>query len=222
MATNYFSFKSKTTVSEIREFLGNIKATDSRGYLLDKTLYDLCAEYPLHKNPHEIQAKICLIGRAYSASIERRTNKEKTQGDFYYDYVVPVVMESDIDDRLEKLKKYSSPDVTNIKEILSVHKCLEDLLGKVTERNNRSFVSKYLHFHFPNLFYLYDSYSEKALNSVITAKIDGIALPYDSDQTYAKYCYKLLFIQHHIAPSDLNFPREIDSFLQQKFYSEQI
>ena len=48
MATNYFSFKSKTTVSEIREFLGNIKATDSRGYLLDKTLYDLCAEYPLH------------------------------------------------------------------------------------------------------------------------------------------------------------------------------
>ena len=182
MATNYFSFKSKTTVSEIREFLGNIKATDSRGYLLDKTLYDLCAEYPLHKNPHEIQAKICLIGRAYSASIERRT----------------------------------------IKEILSVHKCLEDLLGKVTERNNRSFVSKYLHFHFPNLFYLYDSYSEKALNSVITAKIDGIALPYDSDQTYAKYCYKLLFIQHHIAPSDLNFPREIDSFLQQKYYSEQL
>lgn len=222
MANNYFNFKSKTTVSEIRKFMENIKATDSKGYLLDKTLYNLCAEYPLHKNPHEIQAKICLIGRAYSASIERRTNKNRTRGDFYYDYVVPVVMKSDIDDRLEKLRRYSYPDVTNIKEILSAHKYFEDLLGKVTERNNRSFVSKYLHFHLPNLFYLYDSCSEKALSSVITAKIDGIALPDDSDQAYAKYCYKLLFIQHHIAPSNLNFPREIDSFLQQKFYSEQL
>ena len=38
----------------------------------NQVLYDLCSRYPMHKHPAEIVAKVWLIGRSYSASVERK------------------------------------------------------------------------------------------------------------------------------------------------------
>ncbi|MCI0640696.1 MAG: hypothetical protein L0Y72_16605 [Gemmataceae bacterium] len=46
-------------------------------------LYDLCQEHPGHKKRDEIIAKIWLIGRSYSASIERRRHVYPSDGEFY-------------------------------------------------------------------------------------------------------------------------------------------
>ena len=38
----------------------------------NEILYDLCKNYPEHKNINQILAKILIIGRSYAAAIERR------------------------------------------------------------------------------------------------------------------------------------------------------
>ena len=65
----------------------------------NQVLYDLCKKHPEHTRPDEILAKIWLIGRAYSASIERRRNKgEGLVGDAFYESVVaPALMKEGID-----------------------------------------------------------------------------------------------------------------------------
>ena len=101
---------------------------------------------PQHDNAHEVVAKIAMIGRAYSASVERRKNAETTSDrDFYYGYVAPLIVDSDLDKRLDALRKYQTPTTENLPEILATHLYLQELLKKATEMNKRSFASKYLH-----------------------------------------------------------------------------
>ena len=104
---------------------------------------DLCQQYPQHDNAHEVVAKIAMIGRAYSASVERRKNAETTSDrDFYYGYVAPLIVDSDLDKRLDALRKYQTPTTKNLPEILATHLYLQELLKKATEMNKRSFASK--------------------------------------------------------------------------------
>lgn len=218
----YFDFRAKNYAEKeniCNQILMRVETQNSNNNLwdlLDKTLYDLCQKYPYHNNRQEIMTKICLIGRAYSAQIERRKNAEYTKGDFYSDYVVPTLMNSEIDDRIAQLKQYKYPNAENIEEILSVHKYLQDLFESITDMSKRSLASKYLHFHCPNLFYIYDSVSETEINRIIKRKEN---IPYtDADYRYAMYFGKSLYIQEIIAPDEMNFPRILDSFLQDKFY----
>ena len=53
----------------------------------NSVLYDLCKKHPLHKNKTEILAKIWLIGKSYSASIDRRKKNKKEAPDEFYDKV---------------------------------------------------------------------------------------------------------------------------------------
>ena len=50
-------------------------AKDEPWCIGNQVLYDLCRRYPYHTVNAEILAKIWLIGRAYSASIERGRGK---------------------------------------------------------------------------------------------------------------------------------------------------
>ena len=83
-------FRDESIVEDILAWSKQKRDTESNWYLFDKVLYDLCKQYPRHNNPHEIVAKIALIGRAYSASVERRRNaKTQRDHDFYYEYIAP-------------------------------------------------------------------------------------------------------------------------------------
>jgi hypothetical protein len=56
----------------------------------------------------------------------------------------------------------------SIPKILKVHFYLTDLINDLTEQNKRSFCSKYLHFHFPHLFFIYDTRAVKAIGLLKT------------------------------------------------------
>jgi hypothetical protein len=43
----------------------------------NRVLYDLCRAYPAHNAESVVIAKMLLIGRTYSAAIERRKNKKQ-------------------------------------------------------------------------------------------------------------------------------------------------
>ena len=65
----------------------------------NQVLYDLCRSHPAHDDESVVIAKMLLIGRAYSAAIERRKNKEQGAGTdtFYVETVGPMLRKSKID-----------------------------------------------------------------------------------------------------------------------------
>ena len=75
----------------------------------NQVLYDLCRRYPRHTVDSEIVAKIWLIGRAYSASIERGRGKaadsDLSNDRFYTEAVPKALRTSRLDEKLGALAK---------------------------------------------------------------------------------------------------------------------
>lgn len=137
----------------------------------NQVLYDMCRNHPSQSDPTAIVSKFWLIGRAYSAAVERRrTSREKPllDGENFYDHrLVPVYKQADFDSVFAPLYDYENVSESNLKHIVEIHCTLTQTLKEVTGQWKRSLASKYLHFHFPNLFYIYDSRAESGLGRYI-------------------------------------------------------
>jgi len=162
-------------------------------------LYKMCSKHFEHKNVGVVMAKVCIIGRAYSTSIERRKIKGKkiTSDRFYKEKVAPAIIRSDIDKWLSCLKKFKTINEGNLPYILKTHLKVMRLFKKISGMNQRSLASKYLHFHLPDLFYIYDSRAVKGLRLVLPGfrvknKLNGY------DEEYSKFCQKLFYLQEKI------------------------
>jgi hypothetical protein len=158
----------------------------------NSVLYDLCHNHPGHKHEDEIAAKIWLIGRSYAAAMERRrkVEVEAIGDDFFYKRVIPAIKNSSIDAWIQEAA--SGP--TDQDEIaLETHKKVQDLFWRITELNKRSLASKYLHFHLPNKFFLYDTRAAKALSHLLGEFRTAGTSP-KHDAVYARFvegCRKL-------------------------------
>lgn len=171
---------------------------NDRWRLANNILYDLVRKYPKHNNANETVAKMWIIGRTYAAAVERRPNRNDTQGDFYYDYVAKTLLDSKIDDKIVALKKYHTITPNNLPEILSVHKYLVDIFDRLTTREKRSLASKYLHFHLPHLFFIYDNRVASVITRFSGRAPRDLIVPEDSDPIYAVFCYKALAIYNEL------------------------
>lgn len=120
-------------------------------------LYNLCKDNFQHDKDEVIIAKVLMIGRVYAAAVERRRTKESISDDFYIEKVAPTIRTSKLDDYLTKLGQADVLKLENVGEVLKVHHYLIALLSSITGLEKRSFCSKYLHFHLPNIFLIYDS-----------------------------------------------------------------
>ncbi|WP_052461129.1 hypothetical protein [Psychroserpens mesophilus] len=134
----------------------------------NEILYKMCQQNFEHKRIDKIVGKVILIGRAYAAAIERRKNKTEENDNFYIDKVAPMIKNSKLDDYIGQLKLESEVNEKNIADILKLHFYLTELIKEITEQNKRSFSSKYLHFHLPNLFFIYDTRAVKAIRLLKT------------------------------------------------------
>jgi len=190
----------------------------------NKVLYDLCEKYPRHKKDEEIIAKVWLIGRSYATAIERRHGKKdkKINDDFYKEDVTKIFRESDIDDHLKKLMKYKIITEENLLESLKAHYYLMEKIRKITDDKKRSFCSKYLHFHLPDLFFIFDSRAVGTLGKFINKseykKYTKIWKKKEVDEEYAKFSCKCFTLKNkikHEYGDDLK-PRELDNFLVEK------
>jgi hypothetical protein len=180
----------------------------------NQVLYDLCSQYPQHKSQKEILAKIWLIGRSYAAALERRKNRSSDSiGDlFYEDKAFPKIKNSEIDRWIGSLKDNSKPE-----ESIEAHFKLTKLFHEISELEKRSLASKYLHFHQPNLFFIYDSRAVKAIRQITPANEKQLPnlLPIEKDTEYLKFFRRCLWLRDELEnklerkPS----PREIDKIL---------
>jgi hypothetical protein len=197
------------TKEEIEKALAN-DAWD----LGNQVLYDLCSQHPLHKSQQEIIAKVWLIGRSYAAALERRKNKSSDSvGDlFYEDKAFPKIKNSEIDSWIGSLKNNSKPE-----EAVETHFKLTKLFHEISELEKRSLASKYLHFHQPNLFFIYDSRAVKAIRQITPASEKQLPSlsPIEQDGEYLKFYRRCLWLCDELEsklgrkPS----PREIDKIL---------
>lgn len=163
----------------------------------------MCRKHPSHNDPKEIIMKTLIIGRVYSVQLERRKNHDQLIGDrFYEDKVIPTFMNSKLDDYISGLRgKTLTPKLFD--EIFSIHKSLMKDLHRITQMDKRSFCSKYLHFHLPQLFFLYDSrlcQSVSFLSGKITKeqKETFVDTRKKYDITYVEFFLKCYNLKHEL------------------------
>lgn len=168
----------------------------------NEILYKMCEENFEHKNDEYILAKVLFIGRIYAAAIERRKTKNNDINDnFYTDTVAPTFRKSNIDKYLTQLKSFESLEINNLKFVLEAHYYLTKTINEITDLDKRSLVSKYLHFHLPKLFFIYDTRAVAALRNFIS-KVPNNLKPLTQlesvDTEYAKFFCKCFVLQNEI------------------------
>ena len=184
----------------------------------NQVLYDLCRRYPYHAVDAEIVAKIWLIGRAYAASIERGRGKAADSGlsnDRFYTEAVPKALRtSRLDEKLEALAKLREISESNSGPVLDAHAHLVHLFHGLTNKSKRSLASKYLHFHRPDLFFIYDS---RAVSGIRTLGIPGRAIdvPPSADREYARFAGAAIGVCEYVRSRFRKrlSPRELDRLL---------
>jgi len=187
----------------------------------NKMLYDLCCNHFGNDTQEKVVGKVWLIGRAYSVAVERRKNKvgkNEINDTFYLDIVAPTIIRSELDDRLKELKAIDKPNLENVKQILETHKYLTAILRKITNMDKRSFSSKYLHFHLPKIFFIYDTRAVMALRklkSKVRTDLGPLFLSGNVDNEYANFFSKCYALTEHINEryrQELS-PRQLDNLL---------
>ncbi len=192
-------------------------------------LYQLCHDQPKHEDDSIIIAKIWLIGRAYAAPVERRKRKGHAsfiRGDpFYEQCVAPVLKESELDAKIDELSQYASIEEDAIVPILGLHQHLVVKLGEITHDLKHSLASKYLHFHLPPLFYIYDNNASQMLNKLLPRHTATRKVPGNYDAIYQAFFLKMLDLRDkiHDAPEfgQVLTPRELDRLLRNLWYASQ-
>ena len=211
--------KDEIIKESYKNYLANKKDNWNFG---NRVLYNLCKKHPFHDNPHEIVAKVWLIGRSYAAAIERTSGSKKRSKDtedFYYDEVAPEMLDfgSELDGILKNLEKKSNIE-KNLQDILRVHRKLTDTFNDISGLNKRSLASKYLHFHCKELFFIYDSRSSGAVKKIIQRPDKSMLSEFkenDYDYEYADFVCRMIFLKKYLEKefNEKASPREIDTYL---------
>jgi hypothetical protein len=186
--------KNKLRLPTTRQ-IENCKQNEHWGFGND-ILYKMCRDNFKHDKVDVILGKVIIIGRTYAAAVERRRNKNETVGngdDFYIKTVAPTFRKSNLDKRLSELKNIKKLTADNLIKVLEVHHYLTTTLFSITKLNKRSFTSKYLHFHLPDHFFIYDSRVVTALRnftSKVSEELQSLTREKNIDNEYAKYFCK--------------------------------
>lgn len=201
-----------------REF-DNYKDEDNSFRDANKVLYDFVKKHPLHTDKDFVVAKFWLIGRTYAAQAERCERDDKEE--FYYYHLAPGIKSEELDDKIKEIKrKYKTLSNDALYKVLELHKYLVDMIKDITDQENISLASKYLHFHLPNLVFIYDSRVSSVIGHFVKGKIYSKELEGKNfDITYAKFAYKAFEIYKEL--KNINFSsnygdtllRVIDNFL---------
>lgn len=190
--------------------------TPSPWDLGNQVLYSLCQDHPKHDRGDVIIAKVWLIGRSYAAAIERRKNAKDSSDDFYETTVVGKIKKSSIDQWLFSLPKRMIDPWQELGQVVAVHKHLMDLFARMTGLEKRALASKYLHFHRPDLFFIYDSRVKSAIGKATPSiqKIANIPARY-ADREYLALVRRCQWIRDDIEKrfDTLLTPRQVDKVL---------
>lgn len=153
----------------------------------------------------------------YAAAIERRRNKDDDHENdrFYIDMVAPANYASAIDTRLQQARDVTNTPVNLQQVMVRVHGLVTSLFNKISDLEKRSLAYKYLYFHVPELFFIYDSRAVQAMREFSdvlprASKSDG-----KGDNEYRKFAEKATaLVQLCTDEYGLSMtPRQLDNLL---------
>jgi hypothetical protein len=163
-------------------------------------LYELCRRYPTHSKVEHTVAKVWLIGRAYSAALERGVGPA---ADLYVK-AGRAMRNSSLDGLLRRLPDGRSPIAERLARAVEVHWQLTEVWRKVAAKskrslNKRSLASKYLHFHYRNVFPIYDNRAERAI-AMVTPRPKRLPelQTRSGDTRYRIFCQRYLWLLRHV------------------------
>lgn len=179
----------------------------------NKVLYDLCADFPEHGDLSQVIAKVWLIGRSYAAAIERGRKRGDQNDDFYVETVGPLIVNSGLDKWLKEVRKISLCTENQL-EFVQCHENTMELFRDISGLKKRSLASKYLHFHQPEVFFIYDSRAARGL-SKFSKTVGRASRSNSGDDDYRKFFEKCLRLRDAIKSkySVHLTPRDIDNIL---------
>lgn len=175
----------------------------------NQVLYDMCSERPLHIDRDTVYSKIWIIGRAYSATIER-----KAKSGFDVWDVVDALIESKIDSKISELNTIERPTNDNLEILLDAHNYLSEIFLKTTGLKKRSLASKYLHFHSPKSVFIFDSIANREVRKAVDIK--RFTIPKNFDIPYAEFCVRCIHYRDTALEKNLGglvTPRRLDIHL---------
>lgn len=161
---------------------------------VDDVLYRLCATSPGHSSRRTVTAKLALVGRAYSAGLERCVTPPKDEQAITVIADFVTAHGNEVDAIIEPVRLLEEP-LTDaaLKSIVAAHGALLGLLHGVTTagRTPRSFAAKYLHFHNP-LVPIYDEYARVGLTKHVhwDSKQLSFNPPDGADREYYEFCVR--------------------------------
>lgn len=185
-------------------------ANDYSGYG-NEVLYRMCNDEPLHSDIDKIKSKLWIIGRAYSAAIERKAGP-----DFKIETAAEILKDSEIDNHISRLLKIARTDESNLETLLCAHKCLTDALQSATGIEKRSLASKYLHFHAPEAVFIFDSIANRNLRNRLSQVKKRFACDGKYDGQYEAFARRCIFFRDNVFERELGAlasPRRIDMHL---------
>ena len=163
----------------------------------NERLYELCRRYPGHKDPSHSIAKVLLIGRAYSAAVERKSAPKGA--DQLYEKVGRAMRKSRLDRLLRELPDGRRSWPERLAYAIQVHAYLMKVWGAAGAKGKRSLASKYLHFHRRDIFPMFDSRAAAAIKKVTPDNTHIDRLPVVSgDTTYKAFCERYAWLLQHI------------------------
>lgn len=197
------------------------KAKGSHIWDLSNTiLYDMVENNFQNTDEKTVYAKINIIGRVYAASIERGKNKEDSElpSEIFMEKVAQKIINAKIDEDIKYLSNYKTINENNIRKILQLHQKLTKIFYKLTKQEKRSLASKYLHFHLPDLFYIFDRRAVQGI-SIILPRFRGTKNNFKNcDEKYTKFFLKVFYLQKGLKNEfeAILTPRQIDTLLLNK------
>ncbi|MDN2701333.1 hypothetical protein O0881_04890 [Janthinobacterium sp. SUN100] len=189
---------------------------------LNNVLYEMCKKSPKHTDIGVIYAKLSIIGRTYAAALERTSKKEKKSNIIFSTAISKIIKDGELDAlineaRMVKLPislEFSSVDLNAISKILAPHAYLSRVLSQAAEIGKVSLSSKYLHFHLPDLYPIYDKYSRKNISKFTSST--GKKFEYKNcEESYAKFFIRCLILKNSLMKNHKKklSMRQIDNLL---------
>ncbi len=171
-----------------------------------RALYELCFMHRHHMRNEIVADKLHLITRLYSDALSWQGTT------FSAEAAAHSLTRSPVDRWFGAL---STAEQLDSGLLLELHKRMMEVFGELSEDEARSLASRYLHFHFPELFYIYDSRIATAIALLMDGDCGFLALA-EFDPAYGRFhacCRKLT---ERIAPQVGRrlSPRELDRVLR--------
>lgn len=154
--------------------------------VLNSMLYEAVANNPSNTDKPQIIGKLILIGRTYSASVERRKTQGHVKDERQALEVIIAAAEAIAASKcailLDSIGLNDKLTDERLPEAVAIHLELCQALATANNRENSSLASKYLHFHRPDFFPIVDSYVREGWSWLM----DELGLSYRGWQVFGK------------------------------------